>query len=64
MSQQFLADSTSNVKYKIITEGGEVLAIEQSKLLADMFVSKLTEEQKKKCIIVPITEDNKEVLLG
>lgn len=61
---QVLTDSTNNVRYKVIGEDGSVLAIEQSKILADMFVNNLTEDQKSKCIIVPITEDNKEILLG
>lgn len=61
---QVLTDSTNGVRYKVIGEDGSVLAIEQSKILADMFVNNLTEDQKSKCIIVPITEDNKEILLG
>jgi len=64
MTRQTLTDSTDGIRYKVIGEDGKVLAVEASKLLADMFVNNLTEDQKSKCIIVPITEDNKDILLG
>lgn len=64
MKKQTLTDSTNGIRYKVLSEKGEVLSIEPSKMLADIFVNRLTEDQKSKCIIVPITEDNKQVLLG
>jgi len=61
---QVITDSTDGIRYKVLGEDGSVLAIEPSKLLADMFVNNLTEDQKSKCLIVPITEDNKDILFG
>lgn len=64
MTAQIITDSSSTTRYKVITENGEVLAIEPSKMLADLFLDRLTEEQKRNCKVVPITEDNKDILLG
>jgi len=64
MTKKTLTDSTNDLRYKVIGENGRVLTVESSKLMADVFVSNLTEDQKSKCIIVPVMEDNREVLLG
>jgi len=61
---QMLTDSSNTVRYKVISEKGEVLSIRSSYMLAEMFLERLTEDQKATCRIVPITEDNKDILLG
>lgn len=53
-----------DIKYKVINEKGEELAIENSNMLAEMFISKLPEDVKRGAKIIPVTEGNQQVLFG
>ena len=64
MTSQVLTDSSNTVRYKVLSESGQILSVEPSKMLAEMYVDRLPDNQKSACIIVPITEDNKDILLG
>jgi len=64
---KILLDSTP-IKYKIVCKTGfgreKVLTVAESRVLAENYVLGLSKRRQKKCKIVPVTEDNKELLLG
>lgn len=63
-SENMIADTESTVKYKVINEDGSQLSVEDSRSLAELFINGLPSEIREKCKIVPITEDNKQILFG
>lgn len=63
-NENMITDTESTVKYKVVNAEGAQLSVEDSRSLAEMFVNGLPPELKEDCKIVPITEDNKQVLFG
>jgi hypothetical protein len=62
--ENMITDTESTVKYKVIKSDGAELTVEDSRNLAEMFLNGLPKELKEECKIVPITEDNKQLLFG
>lgn len=63
-NDNMLTDTESNVKYKIVKEDGTSLSVARTKQLAELYVNGLPQELRENCRIIPITEDNKQVLFG
>jgi len=62
--ENMITDTESNVKYKIVSKDGTQLSVEGSKPLAEMYVNNLPQDLREGCNIIPVTEDNKQVLFG
>jgi hypothetical protein len=63
-TEEMIVDTENTVKYKVVNSEGTQLSVEDSRNLAEMFINGLPPELKEDCKIVPITEDNKQVLFG
>lgn len=62
--KNMITDTESRVKYRIIKEDGTPLSVARTPQLAELYVNSLPAELRETCRIVPITEDNKQVLFG
>jgi len=63
-NKNMITDTESAVKYKILDKDGNEIGIETSKHLAEMRVSSLPKSLREGCNIIPVTEDNKQLLFG
>lgn len=55
--------NNSTVKYRILVEN-RVLGEHSSKVLAEVALSSLSEDERSKAQIIPVMEDGKQFLLG
>lgn len=62
--QKPIFDTENLTKYKIVDKNKNVLGVENSKHLAELRISSFSEELREGCDIIPITEDNKQLLFG
>ena len=62
--ENMITDTESSIKYKIVNKDGSELSVENSRQLAEMYINNLPQDLRESCRIVPITEDNKQVLFG
>lgn len=63
-NENMVTDTESTVKYKIFDKDGNEIGVESSKHLAEMRVSSLPKKLREGCNIVPVTEDDKQLLFG
>lgn len=63
-NQNPIFDTESLTKYKIVDKNGNSIGVENTKQLAEMKLISLPEELREGCNIIPITEDNKQLLFG
>lgn len=62
--QNPIFDTENSTKYKIVDKNGKEIGVENTKHLAEMRMVSLPEELREGCNIIPITEDNKQLLFG
>lgn len=58
-----MVDETNGVKYLVVVDGITV-ATRNSKQLAEAYILSLDEGKQSEASVVPVTNDNKEILLG
>ena len=58
-----LINETPTVKYRVIL-AGQVLKEAPSQMLAEQFIMTLSEEQRAKAQVVPVTEGGQQLLFG
>ena len=62
--ENILIDNQNDVLYVVMVEGREVSTRYQSQQMAEMQIQNLSEEMKAKAVVVPVTENGAQVLLG
>jgi hypothetical protein len=58
-----LINETATIKYQVKL-GNQVLTESHSRPVVEQFITTLSEEQRQKAVIVPVTEAGQQVLFG